>query len=161
MPGGFPARSSRNDRMYGSCPTARPLAAAIVALIVTVVLTTMAVAAPLEVEPEELRPGLAAVYHSLSGTGAALHRIDPKPAFTLGESSPHPRVPAGPFEVVWKGILQIHDAGSIGFGAIVGGELKVEVDGTTVLDGHGQSATSWVGPSETLTRAPGHYGVTI
>src|SRR5262249_37282914 len=36
---------------------------------------------PLDVEAEDLRPGLAAVYRSLTDEAATLHRLDPKPAF--------------------------------------------------------------------------------
>src|SRR5262249_35471228 len=100
-------------------------------------------------------------YHSLGAGGATLHRVDPWPAFYLGDSSPHPRIPTGSFEVVWSGVLQVHDAGPLAFGALAGGELKVEVDGTTVVDGRGRAATSRLGPPDTLTRAPGHYGVTV
>ena len=79
---------------------------------------------PLDVEPEGLRPGLLAVYRAIERGGPSLHRIDPKPAFYLGHSSPHPRIPPGAFEVVWNGIIQVNDAGPISFHAFLGGELS-------------------------------------
>src|SRR5262249_9835654 len=116
---------------------------------------------PLDVEPEGLRPGLAAVYRSDSQDGPTLHRIEPKPAFCLGHSSPHPRIPPGRFEVAWSGILQVNDPGPIRFSAYLGGELSVEVDGVAVLRGAGPSDTSRLGPGEGLTRPPGHYRIAV
>jgi hypothetical protein len=65
----------------------------------------------LDIDPEALRPGLVAVYRSLAGDGQVLHQVDPKPAFTLGHSSPHPRIPPGPFEAIWNGIIKVQDPG--------------------------------------------------
>src|SRR5262245_514201 len=62
-----------------------------------------------------LQPGLIAEYRSLVNADANISRIDAKPAFTLGYSSPHPRLPAGPFEVVWTGLLLLTDPGPIIF----------------------------------------------
>src|SRR6185369_11448472 len=81
---------------------------------------------PLDVDPADLRPGLVAAYRSLVEKDAALDRIDLKPAFHLGRSSPHPRIPVGPFEVVWSGVLSITDAESTSFDAYVCGELTME-----------------------------------
>ena len=53
----------------------------------------------LELEPGDLRPGLVAKYRSLVEKDATVYRVEPKPAFYLGRSSPHPRIPPGPFEV--------------------------------------------------------------
>src|SRR4051794_2101092 len=78
-------------------------------------------AAPLEVEAEDLRPGLVAEYRGAGG--AALARVEAKPAFALGHSSPHPRIPAGPFEVTWTGALLIHEAGPLTFEAFAGGAV--------------------------------------
>src|SRR5262245_10422017 len=49
----------------------------------------------------DLAPGLLAHYRSLplDSSGPELLRIDSKPAFTFGESSPHPRFPPGPFAI--------------------------------------------------------------
>src|SRR5262249_50324442 len=117
--------------------------------------------APLDVELEDLRPGLVATYRSLDDKDATLARIDPKPAFYLGHSSPHPRLGPGTFEVVWQGILFFKETGPISFDALVGGEVRMEVDGVTVLQGRGQSDTARVGPKETLKREPGLYRLKI
>ena len=115
----------------------------------------------LELEAGELKPGLVAEYRSLADTKTTLTRVEPKPAFTLGRSSPHPRIPPGPFEVVWSGALSIRDPGPISFSAFVGGELTVTVDGVTVLDGRGATETSRLMAKETLNREPGEYRVVI
>ncbi|MBI3857897.1 MAG: hypothetical protein HY293_19640 [Planctomycetes bacterium] len=78
--------------------------------------------------PDELKPGLVAVYRSLVDSEATLTRIDAKPAFSLGESSPHPRIPPGPFEVVWTGFILIQDADAIAFG----GDAAIEIDDRAV-----------------------------
>src|SRR3954451_10072738 len=72
---------------------------------------------PVDVEPEELKPGLIGVYRSLTPEVAVLHRVDPKLAFTLGESPPHPRIPPGPFEVAWRGLIKVQDSGPVAFSA--------------------------------------------
>jgi mono/diheme cytochrome c family protein len=123
------------------------------------VLFTLA-AGPLDVEPENLKPGLVGEYRSIAEPKAVAHRLDAKPAFTLGRSSPHPRIPVGPFEVTWTGVLSIRDPGPIAFSAIVGGELVITVDGVTVLDGRGATETSRVA-GKPLTRESGVYPLTI
>ena len=54
---------------------------------------TPAAGGPLDLEPEDLKPGLVAEYRSLADPKATVARIEPKPAFALGRSSPHPRRP--------------------------------------------------------------------
>jgi mono/diheme cytochrome c family protein len=115
----------------------------------------------LDVEPEEVRPGPAAVYRSLENATATLLRIDVKPSFYLGRSSPHPRLPPGPFEVLWSGVLLIKEPAPLSFRAFVGGEVNVNVDGVTVLEGRGTTDTSQIGPKESLKRAPGYYRLMI
>src|SRR5262249_35828424 len=97
-----------------------------------------------EVEPEDLPPGLVAHYQSLTDKSATLHRIDAKPAFHLGLSSPHPRIPPGPFTVAWTGTLHLKDPAPITFDAFVCGEMTVEVDGDSVLKGRGETETARV-----------------
>src|SRR5688500_627095 len=87
---------------------------------------------PVKVAGGEVKPGLVAVYRSLVDPGAVLTRIDAKPAFTLGEGSPHPRIPPGPFEVVWTGLLLIQDVDAITLSSAVGGDLTIEIDGRAV-----------------------------
>ena len=116
---------------------------------------------PADVEPEDVRPGLVAEYRSLTDPQAKVTRIEPKPAFTLGRSSPHPRIPSGPFEVVWSGVLAVRDPGPIAFSAFVGGELTVTVDGATILDGRGPTDTTRLSARAGLTRSGGYYPITV
>jgi hypothetical protein len=102
---------------------------------------------PLDPEIHELQPGLAAHYRSLVDVSATLDRLDVKPAFTLGHSTPHPRLPPGPFEVEWTGVLFVADRGPVQFDAFVSGELTVEVDGQVVLTGRDANDSSHLGPA--------------
>src|SRR5688572_25730934 len=132
--------------------------------IVVCLFPVVAAAAPpgrLDLEPEELRPGLVAEYRSLADPQAALTRVEPKSAFTLGRSSPHPRLPPGPFEVVWSGVIALREPEPVSFSALVGGEVTVAVDGVTVLDGRGPTDASRVAAKETLKRPPGYYRLTV
>ena len=113
-------------------------------------------AAPLDLEPGDLKPGLVADYRSVAEPEVRVTRLEAKPAFTLGRSSPHPRIPPGPFEVVYSGVLHIKEKGPITFSAFVGGELTVTVDGVVVLEGRGQTDTAQV-KGKALTREPGFY----
>lgn len=116
---------------------------------------------PRDIEPEQLRPGLLAEYQSLSDPSARLNRIDAKPSFYIAGSSPHPRLPPGPFAVIWKGLLHIQDAGPIRFGALAGGEVRVVVDGITVINGRGKTTTDRVAGGDALTRDAGYYPIII
>src|SRR5262245_14750147 len=78
--------------------------------------------------PDELKPGLLAEYRSLVDPAATVTRVDPKPAYALGDSSPHPRIPPGHFEVVWTGFLLIQDTDAVTFG----GDATIELDGRAV-----------------------------
>lgn len=118
-------------------------------------------ARPLDVEVEDMRPGLVASYRSLADADATLTRIDAKPAFTLGRSSPHPRIPPGPFEVTWEGVILLTDPAPLTFHAHVCGEVKVEIDGVTVLDATGKSETAEVGPGTPLKRESGVYRLKV
>jgi cytochrome c551/c552 len=121
---------------------------------------TAAVAAPLDLEPGDLKPGLIAEYRSVAEPNTRVVRIEPKPAFTLGRSSPHPRIPAGPFEVTWSGVIQIKE-NPITFLAFVGGEVTVTVDGVIVLDGREMTDASQVTGKMPLKIAPGYYPFTV
>jgi cbb3-type cytochrome oxidase cytochrome c subunit/glucose/arabinose dehydrogenase/cytochrome c551/c552 len=116
---------------------------------------------PLDVELDELSPGLLAVYRSSVDKNAVIARVDAKPAFTLGHSSPHPRLPPAPFEVTWNGVLVLKDKSPISFDAYLGGELTMEVDGVTVLQGRGDNDTTLLGPKEVLHRPTGFYRLKI
>ncbi len=114
-------------------------------------------------DPEEvvLRPGLVANYCSIGDAKAGLWRIDAKPAFYLGRSSPHPRLPPGPFEVVWTGAIDLAGSTPVSFDAFVAGELTVEVDGVVVLQGRSTDETSKIGPSKRLERPGGVYRLQV
>lgn len=118
-------------------------------------------AKPLDVEPEDLRPGLVAIYNSPVDKAASLSRIDSRPAFTLGHSSIHPRIPPGPFEARWSGVILVNDAGPIRFEAFLCGEATVEIDGVMVLTGRGERETALVRGKEGLARPAGLYRVDI
>jgi mono/diheme cytochrome c family protein len=117
----------------------------------------VAPSAPIDLEPGDLKSGLVAEYHSVADAETRITQIEAKPAFTLGRSSPHPRIPPGPFEVTWSGVLQIKESGAITFSALVGGELTVTVDGVTVLDGRGLTDTAQLKGKAPLRREPGYY----
>lgn len=115
---------------------------------------------PADIEPEETQPGLEAQYRSLVDPHAMLSRLDPKPTFNLGLSSPHPRLPTGPFEVVWSGQLLIRDSGPISFSAYLCGQIDMQVDGVTVLKGQGDVEASRI-EGKSIERPPGYYGLRI
>jgi hypothetical protein len=115
----------------------------------------------LDLEPGDLRPGLVAEYRSPADPRATVTRTEPKPAFHLDRSAPHPRLPPGPFEVAWSGVIAIRDRGPISFSALVGGEVTVSIDGVTVLDGRGPTDASRVAAKEALARDPGYYPLTV
>jgi mono/diheme cytochrome c family protein len=112
-------------------------------------------------EADQHRPGLIAEYRSLADRTATLARIDAKPAFYLGRSGPHPRLPAGPFEVVWTGLLLVKDAGPLVFDAWVGGDVTVEIDGVVVLKGKGETDTTRLPGSAKLDRPQGLYPLRV
>src|SRR5437899_5033212 len=118
-------------------------------------------ASSLDVDFDALRPGLIATYRSLVEGDAGLTRIDAKPAFSLGRSNPHPRIPPGPFEVVWTGVLYVKDPGPIRFDAYVCGEVVMEVDGVRVIQGRGETDTSHVAGIQALTREIGLYRLRV
>jgi glucose/arabinose dehydrogenase len=110
----------------------------------------------------EVRPGLLAEYRSLAGNGTTpVVRIDPRPAFTWGQSSPHPRIPPGPFEVTWTGVIELREAHPVRFGAYVSGEVDVTVGGATVLRGRGRKLTAWIEAARTFAFPPGRHRIRI
>jgi mono/diheme cytochrome c family protein/glucose/arabinose dehydrogenase len=91
----------------------------------------------------------------------SLVRIDAKPTFTWGRSSPHPRIAPGPFEVVWVGVLILQEKDSIRWSAYLGGEVTVTIDGTVVLRGRSETEEAQVETTATFSRRPGTYKVRI
>jgi hypothetical protein len=84
---------------------------------------------------QNLQSGLLAEYRTLAESSGAvpLHRIDPKPSFTWGESTPHPRIPSGPFEVTWRGRIELEGDEDLRFGAWLAGKVRVQIDDEEVL----------------------------
>jgi glucose/arabinose dehydrogenase/mono/diheme cytochrome c family protein len=116
---------------------------------------------PLRASGEDLRPGLVATYRSLEQGGGDLVRIDPRPAFVLGHSSPHPRIAPGRFSVRWEGVIVLQDSDALAFDAFLGGGLRVEVGGRVVLEGEGRSDTARVRGTVPFDRKPGLYRIRV
>jgi glucose/arabinose dehydrogenase/cytochrome c551/c552 len=87
--------------------------------------------------------------------------VDAKPAFALGHSSPHPRIPSGQFEVIWTGLIHFRESGPVSFNAFVCGEVVVEIDGAEVLNGRGESERSQVWSQRPFERPFGLYRIAI
>ncbi|GIW81294.1 MAG: hypothetical protein KatS3mg105_3101 [Gemmatales bacterium] len=122
---------------------------------------TASVAGPIDVDPEDLQPGLVAEYRSLVDGEARLARIDKKPAFYLGRSSPHPRLPAGPFEVAWSGMIFLKEETSYSFAAYVCGEVTVAIDGEIALRGKGSDDNSYLLSDHVFKRSFGLYRIEV
>jgi mono/diheme cytochrome c family protein/glucose/arabinose dehydrogenase len=116
-----------------------------------------------EIDESTLRPGLLAVYQTLTSDdrGTQLTRIDAKPAFAWGNDSPHPRLPPGPFAVTWTGFLIVHETDTIRFSAWLGGEATVTVGKTRVFQGRGRPGTGWQPAATTMECKPGVYPLRI
>ncbi len=114
-------------------------------------------------DPPELQPGLVAQYHSLAtaDSRAALVRIDRKPAFRLGDSSPHPRIAPGPFEATWTGFIEVDSDDPVRFDALVGGELAIELGGVTVLDGRSEDERTLVRSDRAWERGAGEFPIAV
>lgn len=111
----------------------------------------------------ELRPGLLAVYRSLQPApdDLPLIRIDSKPSATWGDSSPHARIAPGPFEAVWTGVFLQPELDTLRFGAYVGGSVTLSVGAIPVLEGRGETETSWVDGKAPLAWKPGAYRIQV
>ena len=132
----------------------------IAAVILCASVAAASAAEPAAISGKTLQPGLNACYQSLADR-ETLYRIDAKPAFALGDSSPHPRIAPGPFSVVWTGVIVIRGEGPFLFDASLGGELTVTIDNTVVLKGRGDSDTAHIRSTDSLKREPGRYRLTI
>src|SRR5262245_29921330 len=88
-------------------------------------------------EQPALGAGLIATYTSLVDANSAVTRVDAKPSFYITEGSPHPRMPAGPFQVVWRGEIVWRESAPVSFFAFVRGQLTIAIDDQVVLTGEG------------------------
>ncbi len=103
------------------------------------------------VDPSELKPGLVATYHD--GGTAAVVRLEPTVAVTLGEKeTAHPRL-GGTTSVEWAGQINVVRAGKYTFAAAVeGGTLAVRVGGADVLTGAAVTLAGGIQPFEAAFR---------
>lgn len=93
-----------------------------------------------EEEDEPFRPGLIGHYTDAQQT--AIDRIDRAVSFTWHERSPDRRLAAGKFHVQWRGLLMSQANGAYQLHAYFAGQLRVTIDGTTVLTAEAQQP-SW------------------
>jgi glucose/arabinose dehydrogenase/mono/diheme cytochrome c family protein len=109
------------------------------------------------------RPGLLAIYRSPAESEASLSRIDPKPALWLEGGSIHPRLPPGPFEAAWTGLIRIDDGDgpAIRLSASVRGDVEVAVGGEVVLAGRGERDRSRVDSKAPLDLEPGLHRIEV
>src|SRR5205814_3060915 len=116
-----------------------------------------------EAQTKALRSGLLAEYRTLMEESGAppLRRIDSKPSFTWANSSPHPRLPGGPFEVTWTGSIDLKDKDAFHFSVWLSGEVRIVVDGMEVLREQNLDKERWYASSASLLRAPGIYRIQI
>ena len=91
-------------------------------------------AAPEQEDPEEsdFPPGLLAVYRTAQ---TKIERLDPQVSFDWGSDSPDVRLAAGPFEANWTGLFLVKGDGKHRFHAYLQGEVKLLLNGKTVLEG--------------------------
>jgi mono/diheme cytochrome c family protein/glucose/arabinose dehydrogenase len=110
-----------------------------------------------------LEPGLIAAYRSLITDRpiATVSAIDLKPAFAWGDSSPHPRMPPGPFAVEWSGYLAVNETDPIRLGAYVSGTLTVALDDVVVLSGRASGAGTWIEAAQPLAPVKDRYRIGI
>ena len=130
------------------------------ALFLVLISPTVANAA--ELAPIRLQkppPGLSAVYRSLVDN-STLYRVDSKAALAAGDNSVHPRLPPGPFSVVWTGTIVLRD-GPFSFDALLGGELTLTIDDTVVLKGRGETESAKIRSAEPFARKSGRYPIKI
>jgi mono/diheme cytochrome c family protein len=116
-----------------------------------------------EEDGRRLEAGLTAVYRSLdpSLTDATLVRIDAKPALAIGAASPHPRIPPGPFEVAWDGVLEQTGDSPVRFGGYVGGSVTVTLDGAVVFEAASDRQDRWIEASAPVPCSFGGHDVRI
>ncbi|MCH7988177.1 MAG: c-type cytochrome, partial [Planctomycetes bacterium] len=83
-------------------------------------------------EAEDFPPGMLARY---SAGGKTIQRVDPDISFVWGVAAPDQRIPPGPFEVQWKGLLLNRENNAYRFHVFLDGAVTLAVDGKKILDG--------------------------
>lgn len=98
-----------------------------------------------EIDPEEddYPPGLLATYKA---GGKEIQRIDADIAFDWGKQAPLPQLPDGNFTAEWTSLILVKQPGEYQLSAYLVGEVKVEIDGKTVLEGKRETPGWVVGP---------------
>lgn len=95
-----------------------------------------------EIDPEEddYPPGLLATYQA---GGKRIQRIDPDIAFNWGTSAPLPQLSGKHFSADWKSLILVKQPGKYQISAYLDGEIKVVIDGKTVLEGK-RETPGWI-----------------
>ena len=96
-------------------------------------------------DDDELRPGLLAVYQAGDST---LQRIEETVAFAWSNAPPDPLLADGPFTANWSGQLLIRNDTTYRFHTYVAGDVRVTIDGDTILEGNA-ATTGWITGPET------------
>lgn len=96
---------------------------------------------------DELRPGLLAEYRV---GDEALRRVDETVAFVWSDAAPDPLLPSGLFTANWSGQLLIREAATYRLHAYVAGDVRVSVNGKTVLIGEADNPRWISGPDTPL-----------
>ncbi|HUG91669.1 MAG TPA: PQQ-dependent sugar dehydrogenase [Planctomycetaceae bacterium] len=105
-----------------------------------VLLAAASSAAAQDDSDEDFPPGLVARY---AAGGRTVERVDPDVAFVWNGDAPDVRLPHGPFEAAWEGLLLVREPGEYRFHVYVHGEAAVEVEGAGVLSG-GRESAGWI-----------------
>ncbi|QDU07891.1 c-type cytochrome [Gimesia aquarii] len=95
-----------------------------------------------EIDPEEddYPPGLLATYQVGE---KRIQRIDPDIAFNWGKQAPLPQLSADKFSAEWTSLILVKQPGKYQISAYIEGEIKVEIDGETVLEGK-RDTPGWI-----------------
>ncbi|MBI4606216.1 MAG: hypothetical protein HY721_29975 [Planctomycetes bacterium] len=121
-------------------------------------------------EPSPLAPGWIAAYQVAGGPGPprSIVRVEPRPAFTWGLSSPHPVLGTSRFRARWTGTLVLEEEDRVRWAARVAGRVALRVDGALALEGargggeggDGDGDGSWV-EGVPATLAEGEHEVAL
>lgn len=98
---------------------------------------------------------------SPTGDASEVIRVVTKPDFALAEGAVHPRLPVGPFEIVYEGTLEIREPESIRLGAFLRGELELRLGDDWSWTARGERPTDWVGADQPLRVEPGAHSLRI
>lgn len=83
-------------------------------------------------DDDEQPPGLLARYQV---NQAVVERVDPDIAFQWDTAAPDERLPSGKFTAQWSGTLLLRSADKYRFHAYLQGQVRLQINGQTVLEG--------------------------